>query len=103
MPGQHDDRSLQIRLLSTSLPVAADGTVSLPEAAVSLVPGTQLVLPLQVETTAEVLGETTREQADRVEHALKDAYRWPTALPPRGAPSLDSSRIVGLSARPVAV
>jgi hypothetical protein len=103
MSSQHDDRSLQIRLLSTSLVVDAHGTVSLPEAAVSLGPGTPMIWPLQVETTAEVLGDATREQASRIEQALKGAYQWPASLPPRGTPSLDPNTTAALTARPSAV
>src|SRR5262245_46718376 len=103
MSSQHDDRSLQIRLLSTSLAVDAHGTVSLPDAAVSVVPGTAMIWPLQVETTAEVLGDTPREQASRIEQALKGVFQWPAPLPPRGTPKLDSSTTAALAARPAAI
>src|SRR5260370_26701949 len=95
------ERSLQIKLLSTSLAVDARGLVALPPAGVSLAPGTPLVFPQRVETKAEVLGAVRAEQARRVEQALADPYRWPTPLPAPARAVLDPATTAALTADPV--
>src|SRR5260370_779761 len=94
------ERSLQIKLLSTSLAVDARGLVALPPAGVSLAPGTPLVFPQRIETRAEVLGAVRAEQARRVEQALADAYRWPTPLPATAGAVLDPAATAAPTTRP---
>jgi hypothetical protein len=93
------DKSLRFKLESTSLTVDAAGRVELPPAAVS-VAGDAVVWPRQVETRAEVQGSVKAQVAERVEKALKDAYRWPAKLS-AAAPldqSATSARSTGRSA-----